>query len=158
MKRRYLRYLALTAAVLLAVLLLLPRSFQRIAGDGFDPEQVGVVDVQLVPVPGTQGTERTLTLPAASPKGKALLELLAGHKYFPAFSSPAQSWQPELDYIVFLFFSQGRSTYILEFDGNDAMLFHSGVSKQRTIRAAGGAAFQQAVLDLLLEPAPPQTN
>ena len=148
--------LSLGAAVLAAAFLycFLPHSFQHMAGKGFDPDAVGVVDAHLIPVLGSQNTERELTLPAASPKGKALLDLLSGHKYFPALSLPSQSWTPELDYIVFLFFSQGRSTYILEFNGNDAMLFHSGTHTQ-TVRAAGGAAFQQAVLDLLLDAAPP---
>lgn len=153
MKRKF---LSLTAVILTALFLycFLPRSFQHMAGEGFDPEAVGVVDARLIPVPGAQGLERDLTLPASSPKGKALLELLSGHKYFPVLGLPSQSWQPELDYIVFLFFSQGRSTYTLEFNGNDAMLFHSGAHTQRSVRAAGGAVFQKAVLDLLLDTAP----
>ena len=152
--------LPIVLAVLVAGVLLyhiVPRSFSQIMKESVDTDPAGVevIDVLIIPLDHEPdaSSERepgiSYTLTKGDPAFQDLMDLLSSRRYAPLLG------RPEVQYICI----DGQVT--LSFDGAACLTFSGdrelrlySSKHERYIRTCGnGEAFQQEILDLLLDAA-----
>lgn len=145
--------LVLVLCVVLAVYALVPRSLTY--ASGIDPAQTERLDVYLLGIREDDSYHMTLT--PEDPVFEELWEKLDSKGYVPmvsknipeAFHLPRGSHGTDLNYDVHLVFMQRDlepGPHVINMDGWEGIYLN-----RWTYRTSGSLAFQQAVLDLLLE-------
>lgn len=139
----------LVVLVLLVVWFIAPRPLTRaMAGDGFDPAAVTQIQADLTAFQGGEG--RTLTFSQEEPAFSQLMDLLQSKRYIPYYLDQDAQRSVTLGYRVDLTFSQGEASYTLSLTGDRAIVM-GGDGGTKTYQVTDSDAFQQSVLDFLLE-------
>lgn len=137
----------LVVFVAIVIWFLGPRSLDRTIGD-FDPAAVTEVQAQLTAFNGQEG--RAVTLSQGEAAFDQLLTLLESKRYIPYYLDQDAQRSVTLGYRVDLTFSQGEASYTLSLTGDRAIVM-GGDGGTRTYQVTDSDAFQQSVLDFLLE-------
>ena len=145
--------LAALAVVLILVAVVVwtsyPRTFDQAMGRGFDRDRVTHVTAFFTPIENEEDTIR-IELSPDDPAYEDLLTLLDSQKYHPNFDQYSQSMTIG---VIFILFIQEDGPWNMYFTGNERMQFLPHTGKEASYSTPGGEAFQQEILDLLLEQA-----
>lgn len=137
----------LVVFVAIVIWFLGPRSLDRTIGD-FDPAAVTQIQADLTAFQGGEG--RTLTFSQGEPAFSQLMDLLQSKRYIPYYLDQDAQRSVTLGYRVDLTFSQGEASYTLSLTGDRAIVM-GGDGGTKTYQVTDSDAFQQSVLDFLLE-------
>lgn len=137
----------LVVFVAIVIWFLGPRSLDRTIGD-FDPAAVTQIQADLTAFQGGEG--RTLTFSQGEPAFSQLMDLLQSKRYIPYYLDQDAQRSVTLGYCVDLTFSQGEASYTLSLTGDRAIVM-GGDGGTKTYQVTDSDAFQQSVLDFLLE-------
>ena len=137
----------LVVFVAIVIWFLGPRSLDRTIGD-FDPAAVTQIQADLTAFQGGEG--RTLTFSQGEPAFSQLMDLLQSKRYIPYDLDQDAQRSVTLGYRVDLTFSQGEASYTLSLTGDRAIVM-GGDGGTKTYQVTDSDAFQQSVLDFLLE-------
>lgn len=151
-KRHKLALLELAIALVVAVAFFCPRTLSGAMGWSFDPAQMEGVQILLQGTGDKAGDDRTITLAPGQADYDQLIDLLDSKLYFPYYLNGKQR-DITLDYWVTILFTQpeGKGVRTYAFSGSRAIDTAGEDTRDRTFQLKDGLAFQQAVLDFLLE-------
>ena len=121
-------------------------------GSGFDPDEVTGVQVDLTAFGGEAEGGRTLSLSPDDPAWEELLSLLSSKWYRPYYLE-GSSRNVTLDYTVQITISQPEAVFRYSLTGDKAIDLAAGAegTRGRSFQVTDSQAFQQSVLDFLLE-------
>lgn len=139
----------LVVVVLIVLYFFAPRPFASAMGEGFAPDQVTQIQVDLTNFSGDGQPGRTLLLDPADPAAQELVNWLEGKWYFPYYVE-GDSRQITLDYKIYLTFSQPEGAYCCSLTGDRAIDMDSAWSSH-SYQVSGSEEFQRSLLDFLLQ-------
>ena len=142
----------LVVILAVAVYFFFPRPLSSALGSGFDPDAVTGVQVDLTAFGGEAERGRTLSLSPDDPAWEELLSLLSSKWYCP-YSLEGSSRNVTLDYTVQITISQPEAVFRYSLTGDKAIDLAAGAegNRGRSFQVTDSQAFQQSVLDFLLE-------
>ena len=142
----------LVVILAVAVYFFFPRPLSGALGSGFDPDEVTGVQVDLTAFGGEAEGGRTLSLSPDDPAWEELLSLLSSKWYRPYYLE-GSSRNVTLDYTVQITISQPEAVFRYSLTGDKAIDLAAGAegTRGRSFQVTDSQAFQQSVLDFLLE-------
>lgn len=151
-KRHKIALVELAIALVVALAFFYPRTFSGAMGGSFDPAAMEKVQILLQGTGEKAGDDRTITLTPGQEAYDQLIDLLESKRYFPYYLNGKQR-DITLDYWVTILFTQpeGKGVRTYAFSGSRAIDTAGEDTRDRTFQLKDGLAFQQAVLDFLLE-------
>lgn len=139
----------LVVVVLIVLYFFAPRPFASAMGEGFAPDQVTQIQVDLTNFSGDGQPGRTLLLDPADQEAQELLDWLDGKWYLPYYVE-GDSRQITLDYTIRLTFSQPEGTWSCTMTG-DRAIDMDAPARSRSYQVSGSEEFQRSLLDFLLQ-------
>lgn len=139
----------LVVVVLIVLYFFAPRPFASAMGEGFAPDQVTRIQVDLTNFSGDGQPGRTLLLDPADQEAQELLDWLDGKWYLPYYVE-GDSRQITLDYTIRLTFSQPEGTWSCTMTGDQAIDMDAP-ARSRSYQVSGSEEFQRSLLDFLLQ-------
>lgn len=140
----------LVVILLIVLYFFAPRSFSQAMGEGFAPDQVTQIQVDLTNFSGDGQPGHTLLLDPADQAAQELVDWLDGKRYFPYYVE-GDSRQITLDYTIQLTFSQPEGAYCCTMTGDRAIDMVDSTGRSRSYQVSGSEEFQRSLLDFLLQ-------
>lgn len=151
-RRHKLAIAELAIALAIGVAFFCPRTFSGAMGGAFDPAEMVQAQVLLQGAGEKAGDDRTITLTPGQPAYETLVGMLEDKLYFPYYTD-STTRDVTLDYWVTILFTQpdGKGVRTYAFSGSRAIDTAGEDTRDRSFQLSDGLAFQQGVLDFLLE-------
>lgn len=151
-RRHKLAIAELAIALAIGLAFFCPRTFSGAMGGSFDPAEMVQAQVLLQGTGEKAGDDRTITLTPGQPAYETLVGMLEDKLYFPYYTD-STTRDVTLDYWVTILFTQpdGKGVRTYAFSGSRTIDTAGEDTRDRSFQLSDGLAFQQGVLDFLLE-------